>query len=392
MKGDGRAFLKTGKDRAPRWCIAYYHEGKEHREPAWITEGRGRRPAQTEAEAEKALHLMTRSLDRGEAVTPTLRRVTVNELLDAHVAWLTNQKKASVNTTISHLKPVRAYFGRRPAIAVTSIMVEKFKTERTAAGKKPATVNRGLQALAGAYSWGARQQPALVKDPLLVSLLDETGNVRTSFFPRADYEALVANLGVYRGRGKDKKLVPDVDLQDFVEWGFYTGMRKGEIAKLTWAMFDKETWALRLHPKSAKTRRGRVIVLKGAFRAIIERRLERRRLDCHLIFHRTVRGVPGRPIQEFRKSWASACKAVGLTPGRAEGFTFHDTRRTASRNLMRAIKDRTVAKKITGHITDSTFERYNITDEEDLGAAADKVTAYVESLPTERKVAKLVRK
>lgn len=88
-------------------------------------------------------------------------------------------------------------------------------------------------------------------------------------------------------------------LRDFTEWCYWTGMRKGEAAALQWKHFDRETWTIRLHARSAKTRRGRAIVLRGAFREIIERRLAARRLDCAFIFHRD-----GDPIAEFRRAWA----------------------------------------------------------------------------------------
>jgi integrase len=124
----------------------------------------------------------------------------------------------------------------------------------------------------------------------------------------------------------------------------------------------------------------------GPLRAIIERRLQVRRLDCPLIFHRKAKGKPGQPFKDFRLAWAAACRAVALPAGRASGLTFHDTRRTAVRNLIRAGVDQAVAMKISGHETTSTFRRYNITSEEDLRAAVEKVAAYVETLPAERKV------
>ena len=43
--------------------------------------------------------------------------------------------------------------------------------------------------------------------------------------------------------------------------------------------------------------------------------------------------------------------------------------------------------RISGHRTRAVFDRYNITSEEDLRAAVDKVSAYVETLPSERKIA-----
>jgi integrase len=208
--------------------------------------------------------------------------------------------------------------------------------------------------------------------------LDEH-NARQGFFERGEFLSLLAHL-------------PDDGLRDFVEWCHWTGMRKGEAAALTWDDFDRETWTLRLQAKHARTRRGRVIVLRGAFRDIIERRLAARRLDCPYIFWRPYDGKPtpnlqagdAAPIQEFRKAWRTACKAAGL-----KGRLFHDLRRTGVRNLVRAGVSQHVAMQISGHRTDAVFRRYNISTEADLGSAAERVTAYVESLPSTRKVAAL---
>ncbi len=86
------------------------------------------------------------------------------------------------------------------------------------------------------------------------------------FLSRADFEALVSHI-------------PDADISDFVQWGFWTGMRKGEIAKLTWEAFDRETWTLRLPARSAKTKKPRKLAFSGHLRDIMERRIKARRLD-----------------------------------------------------------------------------------------------------------------
>ena len=64
-----------------------------------------------------------------------------------------------------------------------------------------------------------------------------------------------------------------------------------------------------------------------------------------------------------------ATAAVGIPELR-----FHDLRRTAVRNMVRIHGlDRDVVKKISGHLTDVMFSRYNITDEQDIKAAKRKV-------------------
>jgi len=196
--------------------------------------------------------------------------------------------------------------------------------------------------------------------------LDEL-NAREGFFEKGEFFAMLAH-------------VADPALRDFIEWAYWTGMRKGEIAKLTWAAFDRETWTLTLPARSAKTKRPRKLALTGPLRAIIERRVAGRRLDTPLIFWRLRKEQP-RAIYEFRKAWDSACRAAGLEPGIA-GRVFHDLRRTGVRNLIRAGVERKVAMKISGHLTESIFERYNIDTDDDLRDAIGKVSVYVEGLPT----------
>ena len=109
-----------------------------------------------------------------------------------------------------------------------------------------------------------------------------------------------------------------------------------------------------------------------------------RRLDCRLIFWREHQGAPtqhlhpGMPVRiyEFRKTWATACRKAGIQAGKA-GRIFHDLRRTGVRNLRRAGVDRKVAMAISGHRSESVFERYNIDTDEDLREAVEKVASYV---------------
>ncbi len=122
--------------------------------------------------------------------------------------------------------------------------------------------------------------------------------------------------------------LPDY-LRDFTRFAYLTGWRKGEIISLKWTDVDRDTGSIRLRPEAAKTGR--------------------------------------------------ACEAAGV-PDKL----FHDLRRTAARNMVRAGVPERVAMAVTGHLTRSMFDRYNIVSEDDLRMAAQKTTMYVDTLPTTR--------
>jgi len=101
-----------------------------------------------------------------------------------------------------------------------------------------------------------------------------------------------------------------------------------------------------------------------------------------VFFRKKGRGVPKRGVvvTQFRKTWKAACDSAGKPDA-----LFHDFRRTAVRNMIRTGVSRKIAMLLSGHKTESVFERYNITDDHDLEDAVRKTQEYVAQLPKERK-------
>lgn len=358
-RGAGRVF-----PRGNRWWIAYYrrHHGvsEEIRESAGNTEAEARRLLKRRQDELAADRIGARRF-----IGPQQERLTVLAVLDELIRDYELRGLASLGQLQAHLKHIKRFFGNDRAVEVTPARVNVYMERRKLEGAANATINREVEGLQRALSLAVDQE-RLVSAPRFKSLPEL--NARQGFFERADFEAILPRL---TRRGK-----LDTDLQDFLSWGFWTGMRSGETKALTWAAFDRESWTIRLQAKDAKNRKGRAIPLEQELRIIIDRRLRARRLDCPFIFHRK-----GRQMGEFRKVWKRACLEAGLS-----GKTPHDFRRSAVRNMVRAGVNPDIARQISGHRTPAVFSRYNIISEADLRSAVNRTSEYVATLPTQPQV------
>ena len=385
MRGDGRIFTRKGSSY---FWLSYYHNGKEVREPARHTRT-GNKIEATDAnrrEAEKSLRhrlgeIAAERHGGPSFIGPAQQRVTIDDLLDALEADYKLRDKDSPQFR-AHLKRIRQQFGSWRAVDLTAEAVDRYISEEIEGEKAPATINRRTQLLAQAYKL-AMERKRLSSAPH-IRHLSEKGNARQGFFADAEFHSVVENLPAY--------------LRDFVRFAYLTGWRKGEIASLRWQ--DVEGDVVRLRAENSKNGEARMVTLDGDLAEIIKRRTDARKvvtqtgfLLAELVFHNA-----GFPIMDFRKAWATGCVMAGLgklvcptcnqegaahicetckAPTRYNGKLFHDFRRSAVRNMVRAGVPERVAMTISGHKTRSIFDRYNIVSEADLRNAMQRTQEYL---------------
>jgi integrase len=157
--------------------------------------------------------------------------------------------------------------------------------------------------------------------------------------------------------------VSPVHLRRIIVCAYETGMRAGEIIKLTWDKVDLKTGFIRLAAEDTKTNQKRAIPLSPILRETLEEIRTEQRDGKVVAIGGHVFTWKGKPLgrQGWKRSWATACRNAQI-----EDLRFHDLRHTFVTRKVREGWDYKRIMAITGHKTFAVFQRYNNPTEEDL--------------------------
>ncbi len=350
MRGNGRVYL-----RGETWWLRYYHKGREIRESAKTSDERA-------AVRTLKARLDDLAVDRKgltKFTTPEMRKVTVHELLEALRADYAQRGKLS-DQNKSTIRQAQEAFGYIRAAEFSPDHVNRYINEQLAAEYANASINRVTGIVGRAFQL-AMVEGRVSRTPYIKRLPED--NARQGFCDAASFELVRASL--------------PADLQDFAQFAFSTGWRRGEIASLDWSNVQDGDTMIRLRPDQAKNKQGRSVPITGKLIDVIKRRREARTFEVngitqmsHLVFYRGA----GTAVIEFRKSWKAACTKAGRP-----GLLFHDLRRSAVTAMVNAKVPQLVAMQISGHKTPSMFKRYAITVEDEMREAQAATERYHEA-------------
>jgi integrase len=330
--------------------IKYYRNGKPIRESTGSTK---------DADAKRLLKKREGEISAGKLPGIYFDRVRFDELAEDFLTdYRINRQKSLDRAELS----VKHLGGMFEGMRVTSIDTPKINTyieRRLTEGAANATINRELSALKRMLNLGARQTPPKVSRVPYIPMLKEN-NTRKGFF---DYWEFVAV----------RDALPDY-LKGYVTFAYKVGWRKEEISGLMWSQVDRENWIAYLHPGDAKNDEARTVYLDEEVKEVFKEQWISRKKNGILTPYVFPNWDGTGKIKNFITAWKTACKKAGVG-----NKLFHDFRRTAVRNMVRAGIPERVAMKVSGHKTRAVFDRYNIVNDTDLKLAAQRQEAYLQT-------------
>ncbi len=336
--------------RGNLYWIKYSRRGKTYRESSESDKRMVARELLAKREGEIA---------QGKIPGIHFEKVLFDELAeDLLTDYRINQKKSTWRAEIS-VENLKKHFKGFRVVEISTARIKSYIQARLEEGAANATINRELSALKRMLNLGAQCTPPKVDRVPHVPMLKES-NARKGFFEHSEFLALRDALPPY--------------IKGAATFGYKTGWRLSEILDLEWSQVDRQNGIVYLNPGETKNDDARMAYLddelKDLFRYLWEKRKRSEAILPYVFPNRNNTGKIG----DFRGAWKKACKNAKIGER-----LFHDFRRTAVRNMVRAGIPERVAMQISGHKTRSVFERYNIVNDKDLKMAASKQQAYLET-------------
>lgn len=373
----GTGSLYRRPDSSVYW-MAYYRNGKLYRESC---------KTDNEKKAVRMLQQRMAQIYTSTFVGPKAERVRVQDLAEDLLRdYRINGRKSKDDVDARWKLHLQPFFGHFRALQVTSELVNRYVDQRQQEGAKNATINRELAALKRMFNLGLQATPPRVPRVPHFPHLEER-NVRKGFVEDDQYHRLAEGCGRI-----------GVWMRALFECGYVYGWRGSELLNLRVHQVDFSDRTIRLDPGTTKNDDGRLVEMTQKIYQLLQGLVVGKKPE-EFVFTRE----NGKRVREFRDSWYTICERAGLGQRlcprcfealnetrrctrcrtkwrnaeiRYAGLIFHDLRRTAVRNMVRAGIPERVGMQISGHRTRSIFDRYHIVSRRDIKEAVSKIEQY----------------
>lgn len=320
----GSVFRRKRNDaRAQNWYLEYSYGGKRIRKLA--------KGARTKSEAKAYLREIERQIDRGEYVPRKRKEVLFEVLADYYMKWAKLNKLSWKRDQIfvNHFIP---FFKGMMLRQITPMLIEDYKRKRKEK-VSGSTVNKELSCLKHMFNM-AIDESIVVENPVKKVRFFRENSQKERILTDTEEEELLRHVNGY--------------LKDIIIIALNTGMRRGEILNLKWGNMDLERKFIFVE----RTKSGKVRNIP--MNSLLENTLVGlwlRKADEEYVFWNT---KSGKPIQDVKKSFKSACREAGI-----ENLRFHDLRHTFATRLVESGVDIVTVAELLGHSSLRMTMRYS---------------------------------
>lgn len=321
-----------------------------------------------------------------EAAKPAAEKpITLGDFIREHYApWALAHQKAG-QATVDALEASFSDLYDRELRSLSAFDIERFKSKRLKAGRKPATVNRDLDRIRSVYSraveWGF-----LTDHPLkAVKRAKGADNSRVRYLSPEEEKRLRDALAAreaerrasrdrhnawHAARGSEGHPQWPADaytdhLMPLVLLAMNTGLRRGELFGLRWEDVNLPARLLTVTAGNAKSRKARHLPMNDEAVDVLTR-WKKQGDGKGLVFP----GAGGGRMTNINKAWDGLVTAAELAD-----FRFHDCRHHFASRLAMSGVDLYTIKELLGHASIEMTQRYAHLAPDKLADAVAKLGA-----------------
>lgn len=271
------------------------------------------------------------------AVREDVAKLTIAGLIREYLA---DDRTKSLRTYEGVKQTLAWWTNEHPTVRVIDFGADLLLKSRTKLliGRKPATVNRYLSSMRSAWIWGMGMRLIAAERawPLRLALKEPGG--RTRFLNDDEIARVLAATA------------DDPVMNAAIVLSLATGLRQGELLRLTWADIDLERGKLTVHESKNGEKRA-VHVLPNAIDAL--KKLKKLPLTSLV---RVFVNAEGKPLKDYEldRRWRKIRKAANLTD-----FHWHDLRHTCASILVQSGASLLMVGTVLGHKSPNMTMRYS---------------------------------
>lgn len=312
------------------------------------------------AAREKAREALAR-ITLGEAPAQAQRRTekTLRDFLDGSYSDHLTARQKNPTRTVSSMKATFSDLLDVALEKITAVMVDRWQASYIKGGRKPATANRAMNDLRALFAY-AEGRGILDKNPVRIikRVKQDDDSVVRYLTPeeetrlRTALDARETTKRESRARGNawriersqdaraDLRIVAFVDyLKPAVLLSLNTGLRQGEVFKLTWASVNLDKGMVTVTASTAKSQKARHVPLNAEAKTVLKAWQKQGKGEGYVFPSRE-----GGPLSEIKTAWLKLLRDADI-----KNFRWHDMRHHFASRLVMAGVDLNTVRELLGH-------------------------------------------